>query len=484
MKKLLIIATAALFVSNPTFAGGIITNTNQNATFLRMPARGASIAIDGVYSNPAGTAFLPQGLHFSLSWQAAIQERKIESSNMLFSYNANNNSQERVFKGKTIAPVVPSLQAAYVINDKWSISGQFAVNGGGGKCDYENGLPMFEKLVGGKLIDAKADSYSLQQNLIGEQYFYSLQVGGTYKLTNNFSLFGGLRGILANCSYNGNITNIKANGIKGSDYLTGVKAQVDAGIQQLEPVKDLPEYSATYNELVSSSAALGQGIALMSQDFVLDCSQKDFGITPIIGLNWNLGKLNIGAKYEFRTKINLENDSKNSSQNVIALMPDYKHKGKVRSDIPAFLSVAAQYKILPTLRAAVEYHFFDDKAAYVGTDINKNKYLTKGTNEYLFGIEWDVTKRITLSGGAQRTDFGLSDAYQSETSFQCDSYSLGIGAEIKMNDKLKLNLGYLKTNYYDYKVVTPNFNGVAGLTDTNIYSRNSNAFGVSLNYSL
>ena len=436
MKKLLIIATAALFVSNPTFAGGIITNTNQNATFLRMPARGASIAIDGVYSNPAGTAFLPQGLHFSLSWQAAIQERKIESSNMLFSYNANNNSQERVFKGKTIAPVVPSLQAAYVINDKWSISGQFAVNGGGGKCDYENGLPMFEKLVGGTVANLGATSYDLQQNLVGEQYFYGLQLGGTYKVTDNFSVFGGARGILANCSYVGNISNIKANG------------------------------------------------NVLPLEYSLDCSQKDFGITPIIGLNWNLGKLNIGAKYEFRTKINLENDSENTSDNVIALMPDYKHKGKVRSDIPAFLSVAAQYKILPTLRAAVEYHFFDDKAAKVGTDINKNKDLTKGTNEYLFGIEWDVTKRITLSGGAQRTDFGLSDAYQSETSFQCDSYSLGIGAEIKMNDKLKLNLGYLKTNYYDYKVVTPNFNGVAGLTDTNIYSRNSNAFGVSLNYSL
>ena len=28
--------------------------------FLRMIARGASIDIDGVYSNPAGLAFLPQ----------------------------------------------------------------------------------------------------------------------------------------------------------------------------------------------------------------------------------------------------------------------------------------------------------------------------------------------------------------------------------------------------------------------------------------
>lgn len=57
MKKILLIGAATLMVSNPTFAGGILTNTNQHASFLRMIARGASIDIDGVYSNPAGLSF-------------------------------------------------------------------------------------------------------------------------------------------------------------------------------------------------------------------------------------------------------------------------------------------------------------------------------------------------------------------------------------------------------------------------------------------
>ena len=63
MKKFLLIGAAALMVSNSTFAGGILTNTNQNATFLRNPSRNAAIAIDGVYNNPAGIAFLPEGFH-------------------------------------------------------------------------------------------------------------------------------------------------------------------------------------------------------------------------------------------------------------------------------------------------------------------------------------------------------------------------------------------------------------------------------------
>ena len=189
-------------VSNSTFAGGILTNTNQNATFLRNPSRNAAIAIDGVYNNPAGIAFLPQGFHLSVSWQAAWQKRVMDVNNQLFGMNAE-------IKGETKAPVIPSFQAAYVINDKWSVSAQFAVGGGGGKCEFAEGLPMFEELVGGMLYKAQASSYALNQNLTGEQYFYGFQVGASYKVTDNFSVFGGARGVLANCTYTGSITNIK-----------------------------------------------------------------------------------------------------------------------------------------------------------------------------------------------------------------------------------------------------------------------------------
>ena len=46
MKKLLLISAATLIVSNSTFAGGILTNTNQHAAFLRMLSRGATTEID------------------------------------------------------------------------------------------------------------------------------------------------------------------------------------------------------------------------------------------------------------------------------------------------------------------------------------------------------------------------------------------------------------------------------------------------------
>ena len=466
MKKFLLIGATALMVSNSTFAGGILTNTNQNAAFLRNPSRDAVIAIDGVYSNPAGIAFLPQGFHLSVSWQAAWQKRQMDVNNKLF--QLNGGKADKYFEGVAKAPVIPSFQAAYVINDKWSVSAQFAVGGGGGKCEFAEGLPMFEELVGGQLAGAQATSYGLSQNLTGKQFFYGFQVGATYRLTDNFSVFGGARGVLANCAYEGAISNITANGVAAGSYLSGVKAMVDAGLAQLEPVKDVAGYKEQYQQLAAQSAALAQGAALLGSDFNLDCAQSGFGITPIIGLDWNLGKLNLAAKYEFRTKINLENDSENTSANVTALMPAYADGAKVRSDIPAILTLGAQYQFTDAVRVMGGFHYYWDKDAK-GTPIKKGD----NTWEANLGIEWDVNDKILLSLGGQRTQYGFDDTDMADTNFNISSSAICLGGAYKFSEKMKLNVGYMHSFYDDHKFT--NANGTACN-----YTRKNDVVGVSL----
>ena len=457
MKKLFLIGATALMVSNSTFAGGILTNTNQNATFLRNPARNAAIAIDGVYSNPAGIAFMPQGFHLSVSWQAAWQQRLMDVNNPLFGMNADGKGANRSFKGETQAPVIPSFQAAYVINDKWSVSAQFAVGGGGGKCEFEQGLPMFEELIGGTLYKAGASSYALSQNLTGEQYFYAFQVGGTYKLAENLSVFAGARGVLANCNYTGGISGVNAAGlltggqlVKGADYLNKVAA-----------------YMTQTGDAVAAATAAA-GAQLLSQDMVLDCAQSGFGITPIIGVDWNLGKLNLAAKYEFRTKIELENDSKNTSKNVTMLMPAYADGAKVRSDIPAILTLGAQYQINDNFRAMAGTVYYWDKDA-------KGSPIKKGDNtwEANFGIEWDINDKVMFSCGAQRTEYGFDDADMADTNFNTSSTAVAIGGVYKFSEKMKLNVGYMHSFYGNHKF--KNANGTA--CD---YTRKNDTVGVSL----
>ena len=479
MKKLKFICAAffAMAATVSATAGGLLTNTNQNAAFLRNPARDAVIAIDGVYSNPAGTAFLPQGLHLSLSWQLAAQTRQMKATNPLFALNTNNQTPTRTFEGETFAPVIPSFQAAYVINDKWSVSAQFAVGGGGGKCEFDNGLPMFEELVGGAAyqLSGVPTPYTLNQNLIGEQYFYGIQLGGTYKLTDNLSVFAGARGVIANCGYEGAISGIKVNNMGSADYsalsqqAAGAAQQYAAAAQQYAAAGLATEaaQAAAAAEQYAAAAVKAGTAAALTQDYLLDCTQSGFGITPIIGVDWKLGKLNLAAKYEFRTKINLENESKNSA-NVDAMMPAYADGAKVRSDIPAILTLGAEVEALKNLRIAAGFHYYWDKDAK-GTPINEGD----NTWEANFGVEGDVTNKLTLSFGLQTTNYGFEDADMKDTNFNINSNALLFGGAYKFNEHFKLNVGYMHSFYSSHDFV--NANGTACN-----YTRENDVVGVSL----
>ena len=481
MKKLFLIGATALMVSNSTFAGGILTNTNQNAAFLRNPARGAVIAIDGVYSNPAGIAFMPQGFHLSVSWQAAWQKRLMDVNNNLFGMNADGKGASRTFEGVAKAPVIPSFQAAYVINDKWSVSAQFAVGGGGGKCEFAEGLPMFEELIGGIVYKNGGNSYALNQNLTGEQYFYGFQVGASYKITDNFSVFGGARGVLANCSYTGAIANIKANGMNAAEY-SALSEQAASGAQQAATAAqqyaaagmaaEAAKYAAMAEEYKAAAVKAGT-VAAMIGDYKLDCAQSGFGITPIIGLDWNLGKLNLAAKYEFRTKINLENESNNSA-NLTALATQvpavavYADGAKVRSDIPAILTLGAMYQITDNVRAMGGFHYYWDKDAK-GTPIKKGD----NTWEANLGIEWDVNDKVLLSLGGQRTQYGFDDTDMQDTNFNISSSAICVGGAYKFSEKIKLNLGYMHSFYGNHE-----FKNATGTACD--YTRKNDVVGASL----
>ena len=445
MKKNLLISAASLIVSIPTFAGDYLTNTNQNAAFLRMIARGASIDVDGVYSNPAGLAFLPEdGFHLSLTGQSAYQTREILATSPL--WTLDGNTTERYYKGTASAPIIPSFHGAYK-KDKWVISASFAITGGGGKASFDNGLPMFDALaIGGIYTNAQLtglvgkpvtpDMYEINSAMDGKQYIYGVQLGVSYRFNNWLSAFIGGR------------MNYVKSGYEG--YL---KAQMKE------------EFG---------------GMALTNLE--LDCDQSGWGLTPIIGLDAKLGRWNLAAKYEFQTNLNIENKTNKLEVPVgtpEAVIKPYADGEQTPSDIPAFLSVAAGYEILPTLRASVEYHFFDDKRAGMLND--RQKTLKHGTHEYLAGIEWDVIKYLTISGGFQKTNYGLSDDFQTDTSFYCSSYSLGFGARARLNDALSLDIAYFWTTYDDYTKTSADYNGT-GMPGTDVYSRTNKVFGLSLNY--
>lgn len=418
-------------ISASALAGGLLTNTNQNAAFLRNPAQEGAIGIDALYSNPAGVAFLSEGFHLSINWQMAAQQRIMTATSPVFALGtANNGATTKEFKGKAFTPVMPSFHAAYVFNEKWSASAAFTVTGGGGKLEFDNGLPMFEAMVGGPLA-LQGAQYSMEQNLTGKQYLFGLQLGGTYKVTDNVSVFGGVRTVFASNAYEGTIKNI------------------------------MLKSAATGGNLIPG-AMVNPALA----DYVLDCSQSTIGFTPIVGVDVNLGRLNLAAKYEFRTKLEYENESENSA-NVDAAFADYKDGAKVRNDVPAILTLGAEYSVLPSLRVAAGYtHYFDNDAKGSTTNVSDNTW------EASFGVEYDINDKWLVSAGVRHTNYGFADNELSDLNFNMDNYALGIGGAYKVNEKVTVNAGYMHSFYSDHEV--------KGKPLSTIYERKNDTWGVGV----
>lgn len=432
MRKFSLVAALCAIVSIPTMAGGILTNTNQHVSFLRMIARGASIDIDGVYSNPAGLAFLSDGFYISFNGQSAYQTRVIDATFPLFPEGT------RHYKGTASAPFIPSIQAAYR-NGDWTISGSFAVTGGGGKASFDHGLPMFDSQIMAMILQSShgtitPDKYTINSAMDGKQYIYGAQLGLTYKVTDYLAVFAGGRMNYVNSGYEG--------------YLD---AKLNANSAQLAGIE-------------------------------LDCDQTGWGLTPIIGADVKLGKWNLGLKYEFKTNVNIENKTRwvVSSPQLEAALADYKDGVNTPNDIPAYFMAALGYEILPSLRASVEYHHFFDKQAGMAND--KQEHLSGGTNEYLIGAEWDINRYVTVSAGYQNTNYGATDNFQTDTSFSLDSYSVGFGAAVNLSPKIKLNVAYFWTDYKDYTKASQNYNGLPGIAGKDVYSRTNKVFGLGIDY--
>ena len=534
--KLLKAAIVAMALSGTqvVWAGGINTNTNMSTAFGRNLSREGAISIDGVYFNPAGATFLSPGLHLSINWQLITQHRYIDNNYELFANNTEKPTTNRNFKGHSLAPFFPTVQAAYNWH-RFSFQANAGVGGGGGKCTFDDGLGSFEKIVSetalaasglaqtvdGSLVSTlvgagvpeamasnmvsangfssdqyfgKQGKYSAQSYMRGRQYYYGVSLGVGYKLTDDLSVFAGARGVYASCNYYGYVRNIKV----GNMPL----------YQVLDPTKT------------------------NSADIELSCDQSGFGVTPILGIDYRLGKWNFSAKYEFKTRMRLKNSSVNqfpsignlsdnlakalnatlqnnnmtadqattitdktlSSEEVTGTMTalkahfdqgikeatgEYQDGKSIPADLPGIVAVGVGYTPNDALRLTAGFHYYFDKQAHAYN--NRNKLLKRGTMEYSAGVEYDPIKLITVSAGYQRTNYGLSDEYMDDKSFVVSSNSIGTGFMLHLSKKTRVNVSYFHTFYE-----TKNTEKTVQLTEKQQahyvanYSRSNNVFGASL----
>ena len=505
----------ALGATTAAEAGGLLNTTNLHALYLRSLSRNATLSIDGAYYNPAGLVFAKDGWRFSINSQTIFQERNIDANFAPFTFNGG--SPEKTFKGKATAPIFPTAMLAYKQGD-WAFSAVAGIFGGGGKASFANGLPMFESKVAmipvaTRSIRAKAepllaglsnlpapiqktvrnltgvDRYALNSQLDGLQYNIGLQLGATYKINDHFSAYLGGRLLYAYNFYEGHIGDIQVNNPGGKDgamvsapiHFATIGAGITALPSQLNRLPDQVR-SQIQGFLTPDRVGLLGELSKGITDKQIEVKQTGWGFAPIVGVNFKYDNLNLAARYEFRTSIDVKNDTKVNASGL----PQFDADVKNPNDLPAALAVGASYQFLPSLTASVSYnHFFEKSARMVG---DKQKALDHNTNEYMLGLEWKALKWLDVSGGVQFTDKGVTDAYQSDLHFDMGSTSYGLGVGIHLNDAIMLNLGYMITDYKTHTKVDPKFyfneKTGKGVEGTEIFKRKSQVFAIGIDYTL
>ena len=522
-KKISVGAFMLAAAAQSVMAGGLNTNTNQNASFLRLLSQGGLIDITSLYLNPAGTAFLTPGHHLSLSVQNAKQSRTIDTTFPLFGLDTNVPGATHYFKGDAYAPVIPSFQYSYNTDGKWSFNAQFALVGGGGKCEFDNGLGSFEALYAGQLyqqvpalvnqmvqqqvgaalpgmvqgqvtqglvaagipqqyaemlaattqtsfnVNSGLSGYSLNAYMKGKQYYFGLTAGATYKVLDNLAVSAGIRGIYAMCNYNGFVQDINAS------Y----------------------GYIVNYNYDVPANAALGfpgtngagklDGAGDQNLDrnsLTLNADQTGFGFAPTIGIDWKINEhFNIAAKYDFKTRLRLENKTEMNAfaaeqAKTNATLGQFADGAKIAGDIASQLVIGAQYSPIQSLRILAGYNVYGDKnATAYGA---KEDLIDNNTYELNAGIEWDVCKYLTLSCGWQTTKYGLSDEYMNDLSFNTSSNNYGVGFRYNASEKCFVDFGYMYTDYDKREVKT----ATAAGDKIDLYHRTNRVLGLSVTFKM
>lgn len=506
-------------IAGQAIAGGILTNTNQSAQFVRMLSRNASTDIDAVYFNPAGVMRMDEGFYVAVHNQTLFQTKTIVNS-----YNGLNN---HTYQGDVVVPFFPNIYAVYKVN-KFAFSLGFGPNAGGGTAEYKTGLPRFELPISQLPLALTASGinttqYSADIKFEGSSIFLGTQFNFSYEITPEVSVSAGIRLINATNKYNGYIRNVMINPnhpynpagagnmVSAPLFFNTLAAAATSASESLQTLIDLNAGSYTLDQLVGAgyitqsqadqlAGGLGsnynstydvntlqtiyniQANSLSDQaentsDMEVDVKQTGTGITPIFGVNCSLldNKLDLAIKYEFITKLVLKNNTKVDDSG------QYPDGAKYRSDIPAILAFGARYSVLDNFRVSLSLnHYFDKNANWDG----KEKLVDKNLYEIALGAEFDVSEMISLSCGYQYGQTGVGQGYQTDISYSLSSNTVGFGGTINLNKKLSVDLGAMYTMYTSDEVnkTTAAPCPVVGLPYVETYDKKNLGFAIGINY--
>ena len=395
-KKILLLSIIVAGMAN---AASVDYLMNNSTSYFQNPAQTAQISVEGVFYNPAGTAFVDDGLYLNVNAQNSI-------------INESMKVEGKTFDATSFA-AVPSFNLLYKKND-YSLFANASVIGGGATLEYEGGAAgVYLAAAALNSKDPfKGTAMGLNANLsggkfIGENRYYQGIIGGAYKVNDKLSVSLGGKYVYA------------TRKLEGTAYYT-------------------------YNALSP------MGKYLKGNTLSIDSTRKADGVGFTIGADYKLDETtNFAIKYDSRVRLTFEAEGTEADKmlfmgktlGISAFYPTYANGVKKERDLPGVLSLGAS-KSIGKATYSIGYNHYYNKAANIDGIEYQDGF------EANIGIDYKLNEKITLHGGFNFADTGAKPSTYNDTEYAVNSqiYTTGLTYKPNENNEWKFSLAYVSYN--------------------------------------
>jgi long-subunit fatty acid transport protein len=332
---------------------------------------------------------------------------------------------------------------------KVSFHGAFLMVGGTGGIQYDN-LPISDRGIadipvvlqesflnnldnsifnetGVNPMYSDISNYRFDFRNNGLGYSPGIQAGMAYEINDYISVSADFRFTRQIVSSDGFVENIQI-------YNEHHRGWQNPGnlLRNIAEEENLPFYNSIANIYEEEAA-----------DRLIDVKQRGSGITPIFGVNITpTPKLNIGLKYEHRTRTTLTTTVFGGRDGGVFTAGE-----RVRSDIPGFFTIGLGYDITDRLRVHLGSRVF----IMNNIDFNgREAYFDGNYFELESALQYRLFDNFYISGGYTFMRPKVKDEFQNDVDFWIPGHTGALGFKWDAFKEVSFNVGALFTQFNSY----------------------------------
>lgn len=383
----LLIAAVVLVSFGVLNAGNIDILGIRSAEYLMELSRNAvTDCADGATYNPAGLAFMEDGIHLNFGGQYIGKNYTITGTFL-------GTAMETELTTTKPTPFIPNFYAVYKTGSLAAFGG-FNVPAGGGTLEYEEGL-FFMPVLQTYLVQAQyGPGYFAmmdQGNMEGSSVYYRGMAGVAYAFSDRFSAGLGGRFTSGNRSYRG---------------------------------------SGTFSIIDMST---GQPVGTGSEE--IDVERTASGFSGVLSVHYRpSNRVNLAARYETATALDFEATA-NTQTNWDILLPYIADGATQRRDLPAVAAIGVEMAVNDRLRLGGSANYYFVEAADQGPDDGIDDAYSDGW-EANISAGYDISPRVSGGLGYSYSNYGGNDTTYTDLEYNLNAGLLSGGVNWKASGVL------------------------------------------------